>query len=469
MKRNVLIILCLLSFLLSCERYFFEYDTPSYVELKQETKSATFAYAGRIANHKITPEQAHKTVEKVFVNKEIKEFNIVGNDLLYIANFDNGWAIVAGDERADNRIIAYSESGSFYPNKIDSPEVRYWYELTKSRLENIDSITEDDSEGSEPARGGLPNIDYSQDYYWVDWKEEADTILTDRNIDHLVNTKWGQSSPWYKKCPVTSGGDTCLVGCVAVAAAQVLYYLRTEKGFPIDVNCHTNISSHQLSNGHYSIDITRNNSVYPSSWWAGMAANWYQSGTDNVAELLVDVGDYLEMDYSPTGSSASTSNCPDVFEDHYNVYCDIEDYSANSYSHVKTSLLQGYPLIVRGGSPSGNHSWVIDGCRYTSRQIDQPYQWRMVATDSLNYYYSIRQIRYYYTQSQMNILHPGVVEGDEFHEYSSISDINKYLRMNWGWNGSYDGGYYSFLPSDNTSYSQWLYQDYPRIVYNYSY
>lgn len=472
-ERSLIIILSLSFFLfISCGRSLYEYDeydTPIYIELKQKTNNDAFAYEGRIANHKIAPKKAYETVEKVFENKEIRDFNVVGNELLYIANFDNGWAIVAGDERVENTIIAYSDYGSFYPDSIDCPDVLYWYEMTKSGIENIKRLTEDSIEGVELARGGLPDIDYSQDYYWVDWKEKADTILTEWNIDHLVNTKWGQSSPWYRKCPVTSGGDTCVVGCVAVAAAQVLYYLRTEKGFPIDVNFHTSISSHQLSNGKYSVDITRSNSVYSSYWWAGMADNWYQQGTDNVAELLVDVGDYFEMEYSPTGSSASTSDCPDVFEDYYNVHCDIENYSANSYSHVKTSLLHGYPIIVRGGSSSGNHSWIIDGCRYTSRQIDQPYQWRMVATDSLNFYYSTRQIRYYYTESQMGILHPGVVEGDEFHEFSSISDINKYLRMNWGWNGSYDGGYYSFLPSDTLSYSPWLYQGNPKIVYNFSY
>lgn len=437
-----------------------------------ETKSTSFVYETQSVNHNISIDFAKEILEEKFRGKRITKLDVVkqnGLNLLYIANFDDGWSIVAGDDRVENKVMAYSYEGEFDLNKIDNPEILYWLEMMKSTVECMMSSGDMESAESDLSRNGLSDVDYSQDYYWVDWKLDADTLCVEHNIDHLLKTKWGQSSPWYRKCPVTSQGDTCPVGCVAVAAAQTLYYLKTEKSFPIDVYYHTGITSHLLSNGKYSIDISRNNNVYPSSWWSEMAKNRYQDNTMNVAEFLVDVGDYLEMEYSPSSSSASTSDCPDVFEQYYNTYCDIEDYSSNSYAHLKTSLLRGLPVIVRGASSTAGHSWVIDGCRYTSRQIDQPYQWRMVATDSLNYYYANRQIRYYYTESQMSVIHPDVVEGDEFHEYSSISDVNKYLRMNWGWNGLNDSGYYSFFPTDNSVYNDWLYQNNPKIVYNFRY
>ena len=419
------------------------------------------------SEHTITAQKALHLLDKRFNNKNVISLDVLnesGKNLLYVANFESGWAIVAGDDRAENAILAYSYSDSFDLDNIDCPEVSLWLEMVKS---NIMGLSNKEVKSQEEQRyGGLPDIDYNQPYYWVDWKETPDTLLTDVDVDHLMSTEWGQSFPWNEKCPQYDlTGNRCPAGCYAVAVGQILFYLRNTRNFPIEIHSHIAYSYPTPINDKYSIIVWRDpNSVFPDSWWTGMAKYWYESGTSNVASLLVDIGDSVEMAYSPTGSKPTRHSYIEVFSD-YNV-----DYDYNSYSSSRAidSINDDSPLLVIAAkNDSVSHAWVIDGYHYTTRRVDQPYQWRAVATDSLNYYYSEHLIRYYYTESQMQLMHPNVVEGDVFHEYYTISDINKYLRMNWGWNGSYNSGYYSFTPTDSSSYSSWQYSINPVILYNF--
>lgn len=55
-----------------------------------------------------------------------------GLDLFHLATFDDGWALVAADDRLPQQILAFNETGTFNPDSISSPEFAFWYETGDS-------------------------------------------------------------------------------------------------------------------------------------------------------------------------------------------------------------------------------------------------------------------------------------------------------------------------------------------------
>lgn len=103
---------------------------------------------------------------------------------------------------------------------------------------------------------------------------------------------------------------------------------------------------------------------------------------------------------------------------------------------------------------------VIDGYRDYEKRRDKSYRWYMATTDSLSYYnYDLC-----YTEDEKQQYAPDANEEDIFHEIVTTS--NKYLKMNWGYDGYGDSGYYSFVgsswPTGNNPYPY-----FPWIVYDF--
>ena len=87
----------------------------------------------------------------------------------------------------------------------------------------------------------------------------------------------------------------------------------------------------------------------------------------------------------------------------------------------------------------------------------------MAPPDSLGYYnYDLC-----YTEAQKQLYAPEANEEDVFYE-NIVLDKAQYLRMNWGWDGDGDNGYFHF--PDNawpTGWGQYSFPYYPQIVYNF--
>ncbi|WP_196889317.1 C10 family peptidase [Aureivirga sp. CE67] len=146
---------------------------------------------------------------------------------------------------------------------------------------------------------------------------------------------------------------------------------------------------------------------YPSNYnWAGMPDNY---GTTSTAILMADIGEAVNMDYGCDGSSANTNSeaAPSFTGDFNYSSASFADFNITT---VTNELNVSKPMILKGGKNtgwwifgvySGGHAWVCDG--------------------------------------YLNTIDP--CEGNTLK-----------LRMNWGWNGSYDGWYSSnnFNPGSKT-------------------
>lgn len=381
----------------------------------------------------------------------LKTISEEGKPIIHSVNFtDGGWALVAGRELPNNQIIAYGEDGAFDPDNIESPEVRFWFRMTKASLmhtfETADREAESQMEAVSVQKNEgnlLKSISYDDPYVWVRLYQgyENSNIVT--NLYHLTQTKWGQNYPWNYKCP-TINNSRCPTGCLTVAVAQLLYYLHNQLGTPSGCY-HTVDTSYIWHNaGYYTSNLTRGNYTAPSPRWNAMptVSDYLDNNTKYVGDLMIDVADRLGTEFEELGSGADFD--PGVFT-HYGIYCSVsQPYNS---SQVIAQLNNSMPVLVYGddnGSDGKPHSWLIDGYKKTVTRTDHQYKWVIMPPDSLQYYNNINY-NYVFTETEMQQFYPGIEENQIVHEYS-YSNPSYLFRMNWGWEGLYNGNLYSIQP-----------------------
>ena len=299
-------------------------------------------------------------------------------------------------------------------------------------------------------------------YYWLGYYLGTTNRIDTTEVDHLLDTKWGQDSLWNAKCP-----PSCPAGCLAVATGQLLYYLQMYKEFSIGLY-HTVLPSYSLVFDDYPHNIyhyefnsmTLGDYTEPSPRWALMAKTKTDPNTSYVADLLVDLGYRYGFTYRPSGSGSLFIE-PELSS--FNISFTSSNYY---YSIVKNNLDEGFPVMVVAYAVPGylySHAWVIDGYQSLRSYRDDSYLWRTVASDSLNYYSGYQ---YCYTEAQKQQYYPDAIEGEIYH----VVDTTKwdYLRMNWGYNGNNDDGYYAMV--DYHWPASWTGNSYPYdpwISYNF--
>lgn len=189
------------------------------------------------------------------------------------------------------------------------------------------------------------------------------------------------------------------------------------------------------------------------------------ASTDYVGDLMIDVGALANMIYYSDHSSSNDTKAKNAFLS-YGLSCSIDNYSA---SKVISSLNQNKPVYVsarRIDSASGEkpgHAWVIDGYKCYRKKTDTPYKWVTMPPDSLQFY---DNLNYDYVLNLMDKerFYPNVYEGQIEHSYDYHDTY--YLKMNWGYDGSYDyndygTGCYSWTIGSRT------YNIKPTIIYDF--
>lgn len=433
-----------------------------------------------MSSYKVTHENADDLVEVLYPQKIVKEIDYLTEDsdtLAFIYNFDNGWIVISGDKRG-KPIIGQSEKGQIKA-KGNHQGIDIWL---KSCISDFNNINIDEAKNNiefwnhviPKSKRTLANkttrgwIDETR--YWVlrfDY-EEVPTKSTNYVIPHLLKTKWGQWMPWNYKCPVGYLNENerrlCPTGCTAVAMAQVIYYMHYFKGKPTGLYHNISCTGYSIDEKNYSVDFARSNYVEDSPRWDQMALCNADSGTDFVGDLMMDVGNRVEMSYSYNGSGAFPSN--DGFS-YYSLSCKKDDYSVNK---VNSNLSNGLPVVIvayAGKEKAGiwpfkydvgtkGHTWVIDGKVEQEFFYKKHYYWTLTDTilDTDSNIYPEEEKEYYI---------PEVYESMPVVE--SRSEINTYYLMNWGYDGRYDDGFYT-LASNSKWKSNYEYQYYKTIYYD---
>ena len=173
-----------------------------------------------------------------------------------------------------------------------------------------------------------------------------------REISPLISANWNQGGQWNDLCPGSS-----LVGCVAVAMGQVMYYWN----YPIQGSGYSQYFDPQ----HGILSVVYDEYSYN-----------YNNMFDNEATydsqlLLYHAGMSVHMDYSPWASGASVcwegpsaqAGLDENFNYHDDINCEVKiNYEDDAWHDlIFEQLFRGWPMVYRGYSDDAGHAWNIDG------------------------------------------------------------------------------------------------------------
>ena len=298
--------------------------------------------------------------------EEVIELNgSSGHTSLYVVKFlPNGYIILPSTKK-EVPILAFSNNGAF--NQNDIPQgIQDWIENRSEVVEFLE--TDNDIEVSE---------DIQEQWDCVAPPIDDEEIISGGSVHEqtgpLLQTRWGQGHGYNELVRFENCDEgTSPTGCVATAMAQVMRY-------------------HQHPNSY-------NWSIMPNQIASYATLN---NSTNEIAQLMFDAGDAVDMNWGCSGSGAYTSDARNALVNTfgYSSYASYINFNTNTI--VQQLGMWNQPVILRGQDPSvGGHAWVCDGYR-----------------------------RMKYT----TIHNPGT-----YYEYETYTYSDFYLHMNWGWNDSFN-------------------------------
>jgi len=358
----------------------------------------------------------------VVTKDDIKEVQTIVNDdetpIMYAVNLkeDNGFVVLSASF-LERPILAYSEKGNFdfetignYNGVVDWAYTTY---LTiNQRIENKEEPNDEVAEQWEALgyQAKIPEGCYysgktlicpdgtqfppTPKEYWYE------TIIK----GPLMSTTWNQRLS--KNPNATTIGYNNFIryyncsdgiapaGCVTVAMGQIMKY-----------HNHPNI---------YNIN-TMPNTVN--------SGNHTSNGAINIAYLLKDIGNKVNMDYTCDSSGAYSSNARNAFVSNYG-------YDASTLVNF-----QYYTLVQ---NIQNNRPVYIDGCRdkiiKTKRKNPNAFGW-IIESPNYTYSYCHAWVVDGYQQIKTTILYSN--------NHVSINYApNGLFYCNWGWGGNLNGWYY---------------------------
>ncbi len=331
------------------------------------------------------------------------------NPSFYIFNYvGGGYAIMPADKRVEP-ILSYSNNG-YFPHSGALPwGLANWLSLNHKNMQLLrknttlkvppgvamlwNELAVVDSGRTKAVNQALPP------------PPPCEPTYSSQTVGPLLSTTWGQGAPYNYLCPLGNPqilDGYMVTGCVATAMAQVMYYWKTPTTY--------NWSLMPLSYNDNGINYT---------------------GNRDVAQLMVDIGKSVNMQYTDTASSPyispwpfySTISCTWAFKRAFNYSSSAE--GSYDYLNVIGNLNAGEPVLLSGDAANaGGHEWVCDG-------------WE--------------QENYNWCPSNGS---PG--GGESW----------LYLDMNWGWDGLSNGWYYfnQWIVTAGTNTYNWQYS--PSMTYN---
>jgi hypothetical protein len=361
--------------------------------------------------------------------------------LLYVSKkLGGGWTIYSSDTRVP-AIVAQSTSGSF-DNLMKIDAAKLWIQAMAEDMSLIRDLADDELNFTQQEidnnKAFWKSISSPDDFVQDNLLRSTrvnDSILIKLSpgyyklvssttyyevydsIGSMTEVHWHQQSPYNMYCPLrTDDPDRhAYAGCVALAGAQMLYFLHQHLNVPetapSEAYCDGNIDSYTCGQTNYTSEIWDQMSSY-----GGCAA-----------PLIANVGKLVGMTYGNEGSSASMKNLVKKVFEPYGISCTYTKYDTQL---LINSLIANMPVILGAQSAktdttkTGAHAFIAD-CYKRSRMVTRnEYEWVYVASSNKPVPYVPYKVDY---------------------EYSS--PFISMIGMNWGW-GYYDPDEWFSLTGD---------------------
>ncbi len=249
---------------------------------------------------------------------------------------NQGYVIVSGDDCLP-KILGYTESGDFDEEKMP-PHLLSWLEYYGSLVE------EAQAQGVNAAR-----------------TEAKVTRATKESVAPLMTTHWNQGWPYNNFCPYRTDdpNSRSLTGCVATAAAQVVYYWRKD-------NPSTLLSTTPTYG--YGAPVTVSYPAGTPMKWDLMLDDYNspspQEYKDAVAIFNAALGHATWLTYG-SSTSGQISNLVHTFNAYFRIssVCEYKSGDQTGWENkIYNDLIAGRPIVYSGVHPSqGGHAIVLDG------------------------------------------------------------------------------------------------------------
>ena len=251
---------------------------------------------------------------------------------------NGGYVVVAGDDRLQQPVLAYSESDIVIPSAL--PEVMQV--MLQSYEEQIANLPPDNV----PTAAAMPYREL---------------------IFPLIPTYWHQYLPFCYNTPYdNSMGRNTLVGCVALTLSQLMYYYHYPSGTSITIPAYTTHTGYNMpalppttfdySKMHLNYDdVSSRSEVDPTD-----------PAIIEICKLMMYTGSALQMNYASGGSAAEFNT--DTIAKYFGFDKGARHLYAGNYPHatweemVYNELKAGRPVpYAAGGVGAQNHQFIIDG------------------------------------------------------------------------------------------------------------
>ena len=268
-----------------------------------------------------------------------------GETCFYVFNVGTtGFVIVSADDRF-RPIVGYSNEGTFATENM-SPELAFY----------LDKIIE-----ARTSRNAVLFDNTAEEWQSVANSGQLLSRNGGRSVDYICTTKWNQDSPYNLYAPEASSGPggRCYAGCVATAMSQVM----KRWDHPL-----------QGSGSHsyycYGYGMQSANFGATTYDWDNMPdrlGGASQEEIEAVATLMYHCAVAVDMNFSPSGSGASSWDVPDAIQRYfsYSSHATVkgrDQYSLMNWQNMlKDSHDLGWPVYYSGYSDSGGHAFVCDG------------------------------------------------------------------------------------------------------------
>lgn len=318
-------------------------------------------------------------VALVYTEKSEKD----GETNLYVFNGEqDGFVIVAGDERCSNLILGFSDENSFDASEMPS-NIKYWL---KGYSIQIDQIKESKANVSGNSQSAKAN--YIRKASSTNINMPIVSPLLTKNGTEIT---WKQGAPFNGKAPYI-GQSQCITGCVATAMAQIMYYWE----WPIK-----GTGSNSYTWKEQTLSSTFNDHTYN---WSIMKPTTNKNTTEEqknaVAQLLYDCGVSVNMNYGvgsggDHGSSATSENARTALRKNFG-YANSTgiryrfNYTNEEWESILIDELKKRRPILYGGqdkSGQGGHAFVCDGYGEQGKKNYFHFNWGW--DGSSNGYYTI--------------------------------------------------------------------------------
>lgn len=277
--------------------------------------------------------------------------NDEGVAYLYVFNYDNGFVVMAADDRA-YPVLGYGEDDLFDINAIPDGMRYYLSHYGRQIQYAIDNELVAEPDAVEQ---------------WDLLRKEGVIMKTrmDKAVQPLLATTWDQSWPYNYYAPACNSywtNNHCYAGCVATAMSQCMKFWNWPE---------TGVGEHSYNTSSYpgngaTLSANFGETTYQWSIMPNSVSS-ANAGGMAVALLMYHCGISVNMDYSPNGSGAQTGDAVDALIEHFRYgsctnlkYRD--DFSLTEWEDMLIeSFDHGIPTIYAGQGNDGGHAFNCDG------------------------------------------------------------------------------------------------------------